>query len=458
MPIYASEDRKIIVPAHWAFAEAGRYLLRPGNKERVLSICSAIGTDAYALLRAGVVMGKYYCIEYDEKSKGILRRRLEKLLCEFPSQSFADTFSEFDTAFPEDVFDAADLAEVLFRDMPRLPTLLSLSPPCTGGSGAGPGHGLRRGEGTAVFQALRIMAALFREYERRGLWVRGQTDAPFGFLWETAPVVGGEDRPAAEELQLVYLRTMGPARRDDAARRGSVCRRFTQLHTNLGAAEDWQTPSTQWQCPLPTLKSLLRTGEQLQIVKPFHGQSEFPNTVGQRALVLPKVLRSHTSHGWRRDEKGPGCHGLGVTLLDGNLVVPEVQALEKGMGFPADWTRFSWMKSSTGNVWGVELSEAERWARLGDVFDPNLAVHTWQDRLESSARVLQARRVHTQEDMDGAAESPEDKAARVAAGKRPARPMECLAPQTPAPSRRRDGAGPSSEVADGRMVFDPCLQ
>lgn len=426
--------------------------MRPGKKERVLSICSAMGTDAYALLKAGVVLGKYYCIEYDEKSKGILRRNLDRLIKRFSSQVFADTFEEFDTVFPEDVFDAAELAAVLFEDMQHLPTLLSLSPPCTGGSGAGPGHGLRRGEGTAVYQAMRIMAALLLEYERRGLWSKGQAEAPFGFLWETAPVVGGEDRPAAEELQLVYLRTMGAARLDDAAKRGSVCRRITQLHTNLGAAADWPAPPTQWQRPLLPLESLLRPGEQVQIVKQFHGQAEFPNELGRRAEALPKVLRSHTSHGWRTHEKGPDCHGLGVTMLEGQLVVPEAAALELGMGFPEDWTRFSCMRTSTGKIWGAELREEERWARLGDAFDPNLAVFTWQDRMASSSRELQLRQSQLLAEEISDAEDPAARAAQVAAGKRPMRASDSPAPHTPtpAPSVRRDGAGPSSAASEGR--------
>eukprot|EP00873_Tetraselmis_striata_P012459 jgi/Tetstr1/432723/TSEL_022089.t1 len=122
--------------------------------------------------------------------------------------------------------------------------------------------------------------------------------------------------PLRTDLQVV----LGPRLHEDAARRGYTARRWTQIHTKLGRADALasaiEAPSMG---PVYTVAQLLRAGEDVQLShNSMHGPPE-----------------------WANVEAKPMRHGMGVTLLDGELEHPNVHMLERMLGFPMGWNRWS---------------------------------------------------------------------------------------------------------------------
>eukprot|EP00873_Tetraselmis_striata_P021799 jgi/Tetstr1/442063/TSEL_030242.t1 len=373
----------------------GRFTLRkhPTEGLRVLGICDGMGSELLALLQAGLPVAKYWTIEVNNVSMGIVRANISRLVDTYPGLISREAFETMDTWMPPDAFAAARGAPRLFEQAADLPTLVVLTPPCVGNSRAGPGHGTSRGAGSVVPAALQILEALGQEYERRG--GGAGEEAPFGWLFETAPIAEWDRRGPVAALRADLQGALGPRLHEDAARRGSTARRWTQMHTNLGSAGTWATASKAPPlAPIYTVAQLLRPGEKVQLYdSSLHGPTEWPNVEAEPMRCYPKVVRSVGSHAWRVNRYGPGKHGLGVTLLDNELEQPSVHMLERMLGFPKDWSRWSALpvRDAAGNVRGqtvFEVSEDQRAAKLGDVFDPNLATWVFMNRLAEEAHAM----------------------------------------------------------------------
>eukprot|EP00873_Tetraselmis_striata_P020369 jgi/Tetstr1/440633/TSEL_028943.t1 len=169
------------------------------------------------------------------------------------------------------------------------------------------------------------------------------------------------------------------------------------------------------------MNRLLRLGEVPQVVYPdMHGPAEWPNRAGEPMEAYPKIVRSEGSHTWRAGtRKTHGAHisksigqrldyvshGLGVTMLRGNLALPSPIQLKRAVGLPADWTPWSALVCDGGASLGVaELTDPpeERATRVGDIFDPNLEEYELYNRIRSTEDWLMGKAKRKADAVEGA--------------------------------------------------------
>ena len=245
---------------------AGRYLLLPGQTERVWDFCGGIGCNLLSACKANLRLGSYDLVEINPRASGVLRANLGTLRGRYEGcLPAADVLDRFTERLPADLLELERVIPDVLRNLQddELPTLFNITAPCVEGSFAGPGNGACASRGQVFLAGLAVIGHVIDEYRRRGLTApQGSCAfAPCGWLFETAPIRPSDGRPAVCELRTLYGMTMGAPAVDDAAFRGSAAHRSTQMYTNLGAAEDWPDISTRGaREPLIPLEEVLRPG------------------------------------------------------------------------------------------------------------------------------------------------------------------------------------------------------
>ena len=199
----------------------------------------------------------------------MFRANAAGLAARHPALVSPGALSDFDARLPVDLFQLEREAPALLRDMPdsALPTLISITCPCTAGSAAGRGQGAADSVGRVFLSAVTITGLVLEEYHRRGLAQPGF--AGCGWVFETSPLRDGDTRPVVRELDTIHIYTMGLRAVDDAARRGSAAHRFTLMYSNMGTEEAWASfPGRGWVAPHTPLATILRPGELVQRFSP----------------------------------------------------------------------------------------------------------------------------------------------------------------------------------------------
>ena len=368
-------------------------------------MAGAIGSFPLSCLRAGLTISSYQSIEVNSVSRGILKANVPVLAAQFPHQVSETAFTAFDEGIAQDLFLAARSVMHWLQSQQDLPTLMSITAPCVGGSVAGAGRGAGTPVGAVFLPALTIVGCVMEEYRARGLLQPGH--APCGWFLETTEIKPSDHRPAVLELEAAYSAALGVKAVDNAAWRGSTAHRRAQVYTNIGSAADWPAIANRPPiAPFVPLQDILRIGERVQIWQPkIHGPAQFPNEAGKPLLVYPKHLRTKGSHQWRaaslsasqraspryrQDPLNGWGHGPGVTWYRGACAIPEARQVEQSMGYRPGYTAVYVPHSpaaAPAPAPRMPVAEEERVARLGDAWDPNACSFAISDRIASSARM-----------------------------------------------------------------------
>ncbi len=328
-------------------------------------------------------------MEVNPRSRGVLRACLPRLAAMFPGRILPGAFDGFDSIVPQDIFTASRSVPAWLPLLPAPPTLIGVSTPCVGTSRAGPGRGIQGSASSVTVHALRIVADILAALSPQASSTTQLPAAPCGWIFETAEIKDSDHRLAVRDAARLYSAAMGPRIVDNASWRGSTAQRFTEMYSNLASPHDWLGVPARPRClPFLPLPSILRPGETVQIWNiRFHGPPVWPNEEGSPLVVYPKHIRYSHSHQWdfapippcvRRsarfaaDPLNGWGHGVGVSWLNDNPALPSPTMLELAMGFPPGFTAASHIGSSEV----LALSANDRWACLGDVWDPNLIAST----------------------------------------------------------------------------------
>ena len=386
--IYEDPDAELKLTKLEDLNRMGRYKIVAGQELKVLDLASGIGTALMGIMEAeaGFRVLSYTVCEVDPVSRGILKAN-SFIYGEKYSGRLGMAALKGLEDLPQDLFVLSRQAGQLFAKMSELPDLVLATVPCTECSVAGLGRGASTPRGQLFRHAATVVGRLMEEYHARRLWDEGML-APCGWIFETAPMKTQGHEGAVERLQAAYSAVLGRRTWDDDGQKGGTSRRLTEMYTNLGQEEDWESLNSRGRkLPVVPIRRLLRPGEKLQVWdSKVHGPAVWPNVNGLELRVWPKFVRSSGSHQYRATLKRKATGSLpqwkmavGVSMWRGQPTIPSAEMQEQALGL---WPGYTAVTVCNGQA--SRLEPKERLPRLGDVWGRNLISATLDDRVRSS--------------------------------------------------------------------------